>query len=302
MATKLDRQTVDLSGYPDMVVVYLGMRVRKPKGLLRLLGIGPQIQKSWKAQPDGLLLHEDIIWSLIPPHIGMRQYWRDYDTLEAWTRSEPHQKWWRDFMRDAGGTGFWHEAYFMARRRRGDLRRHRQAAGLRDVRAPADRSRRDVLEPPAGRPRGPAGRAAGDRRGGVLRERRHVRVDFDLDQHPRVDQRADLDHRVTGGSAEDLAVGAPDVLPARDVGDEDARAHDVGERRADQRQRRPDVASAPAAPARRRRPGPAIRRRPRRSPCSPRRHTCARRARRGSSRRGLLDGRPSRALDHRRRP
>jgi Domain of unknown function (DUF4188) len=110
--TKVDRQTVDLSGYPDMVVVYLGMRVRRPRGLLRLLGIGPQIRKSWQAEPDGLLLHEDIIWSVIPPHIGMRQYWRDYDTLERWTRSEPHQLWWRQFVRDSGGTGFWHETYF----------------------------------------------------------------------------------------------------------------------------------------------------------------------------------------------
>ncbi|HSD77716.1 MAG TPA: DUF4188 domain-containing protein, partial [Solirubrobacteraceae bacterium] len=29
-------------------------------------------------------------------------------------RSEPHQRWWRDFLKDSGGTGFWHEAYFMA--------------------------------------------------------------------------------------------------------------------------------------------------------------------------------------------
>ncbi len=110
---KVDRQTVDLSGYPDMVVVYLGMRVRKPRGLLRLIGLGPQIRKSWQEQPDGLLLHEDLVWSLIPPHAGMRQYWRDYDSLERWTRSEPHQLWWRQFLRDSGGTGFWHEAYFM---------------------------------------------------------------------------------------------------------------------------------------------------------------------------------------------
>ena len=110
---RVDRQTVDLSAYPDLVIIYLGMRVRRPRGLARLLGIGPQIRKSWQAQPEGLLLHEDLIWSLIPPHLGMRQYWRDLDCLERWTRSEPHRRWWQDFLNDSGGTGFWHEAYFM---------------------------------------------------------------------------------------------------------------------------------------------------------------------------------------------
>jgi Domain of unknown function (DUF4188) len=109
----LERQTTDLSGYPDLVVIYLGMYVHKPRGLLRLLGLGPQIEKSWRARPDGLLRHENLIWSLIPPHLGMRQYWRDLDSLERWTRSEPHRRWWLDFVRDTGGTGFWHEAYFM---------------------------------------------------------------------------------------------------------------------------------------------------------------------------------------------
>jgi Domain of unknown function (DUF4188) len=109
----VDRRTPDLAGYPELVVVYLGMRVRKPKGMLRLLGIGPQIERSWQSRPDGLLLHENLIWSLVPPHLGMRQYWRDLDSLERWTRSEPHRRWWLDFMRDTGGTGFWHEAYFM---------------------------------------------------------------------------------------------------------------------------------------------------------------------------------------------
>lgn len=108
----VERHTVDLTGFPDLVVVYLGMRVRRPRGLVRLLGIGPKIQKSWKQQPDGLLLHEDVIWSLVPPHIGMRQYWRDLDSLERWTRSEPHRLWWQQFLKDSGGTGFWHEAYF----------------------------------------------------------------------------------------------------------------------------------------------------------------------------------------------
>jgi len=43
----------------------------------------------------------------------MRQYWRDFDSLEKWARSEPHKLWWQKFVRDSGGTGFWHETYFM---------------------------------------------------------------------------------------------------------------------------------------------------------------------------------------------
>jgi hypothetical protein len=30
-----------------------------------------------------------------------------------WSRSEPHRIWWQNFMRSSGGTGFWHETYFM---------------------------------------------------------------------------------------------------------------------------------------------------------------------------------------------
>jgi Domain of unknown function (DUF4188) len=108
-----DRRTVDLSQYPDLVVIYLGMRVRRLRGVGRLFELGPQIDKSWKVKPDGLLLHESVIWSLFPLHAGMRQYWRDLDSLERWTRSEPHREWWLQFARDTGGTGFWHEAYFM---------------------------------------------------------------------------------------------------------------------------------------------------------------------------------------------
>jgi hypothetical protein len=107
------RNTVDLSPYPDLVVVYLGLRVNAAAGLRRVLRLGPQIRDSVASRPDGLLLHEDLLYGLVPPHFGMRQYWRDFDALERWTRSEPHRAWWRDFLRDTGGTGFWHEAYAM---------------------------------------------------------------------------------------------------------------------------------------------------------------------------------------------
>jgi Domain of unknown function (DUF4188) len=112
MAVKVNRRTVDLSAYPDLVVIYLGMRINRWAGLKRLFGLGPQIDKSVVDKPDGLLLHEPIYYSLFPPHVGMRQYWRDFDSLERWSRSEPHRIWWQQFQRDSGGTGFWHETYF----------------------------------------------------------------------------------------------------------------------------------------------------------------------------------------------
>jgi hypothetical protein len=113
MSTKVNRQTVDLSQYPDLVVIYLGMRVNRLTGLKTLIGFGPKIANSVTAAPDGLLLHENFVFSLFPMHAGMRQYWRDMESLLAWTRSEPHRQWWTNFLRDSGGTGFWHETYLM---------------------------------------------------------------------------------------------------------------------------------------------------------------------------------------------
>src|SRR5512140_1740149 len=113
MDSKVARRTVDLSGYPDLVVIYLGMRVNTLTGLKTLFGFGPKISKSVAARPDGLLLHEPIIYSIFPMHAGMRQYWRDFESLERWSRSEPHMLWWKKFLDDSGGTGFWHETYLM---------------------------------------------------------------------------------------------------------------------------------------------------------------------------------------------
>ncbi len=81
MATRVERRTLDLSGYPDLVVIYVGMRVNRLAGIKTVLGFGPQICKSAVAKPEGLLLHENIIYSLFPMHVGMRQYWRDMESL-----------------------------------------------------------------------------------------------------------------------------------------------------------------------------------------------------------------------------
>lgn len=110
---RVQRQTVDLSAFPDLVVIYLGMRVNALAGLKTIMGFGPRIKNAVGQKPDGLLLHEPIIYSVFPMHAGMRQYWRDFDSLEHWSRSEPHMLWWKEFLRNSGGTGFWHETYFM---------------------------------------------------------------------------------------------------------------------------------------------------------------------------------------------
>ncbi len=43
----------------------------------------------------------------------MRQYWRDFDALERWTRSPPHKQWWGRILHNSGDAGFWHETYFL---------------------------------------------------------------------------------------------------------------------------------------------------------------------------------------------
>ena len=95
MPSRVERRTIDLSAYPDLVVIYLGMRVNRLTGLKTLIGFGPQIADSVAAHPDGLLLHENFMFSIFPMHAGMRQYWRDMESLLAWSRSDPHRQWWK---------------------------------------------------------------------------------------------------------------------------------------------------------------------------------------------------------------
>jgi len=139
MPQRPNRETVNLSQYPDLVVIYLGMRVNAITGFRTLFGFGPKISAAVDAKPEGLLLHENLLYSL--RHFGMRQYWRDFESLEAWSRSEPHRVWWQQFLRDRGGTGFWHETYF----RRGGIE-----AVYVDMRSPSGLARFAPVEPARG--------------------------------------------------------------------------------------------------------------------------------------------------------
>jgi hypothetical protein len=110
---KVRRQTVDLTGHPDLVLVLLGMQVKALRGMRTVASFGPKIQRAVQPRPDGLLFHQLFVFGLLPLHIGIRQYWRDFDALERWVRSEPHRSWWRELLRGGSGTAFWHETYFM---------------------------------------------------------------------------------------------------------------------------------------------------------------------------------------------
>jgi hypothetical protein len=60
------RFTVDLSGYPDLVAIYLGLRVNSIRGLLPALEFGPKLKQAVKDNPPGLLRHEFLLDSLYP--------------------------------------------------------------------------------------------------------------------------------------------------------------------------------------------------------------------------------------------
>jgi hypothetical protein len=108
-AKEARRVTVDVSAWPDMILVLLGFRVGGVRGLPSFIKIGRGLADIRRGPPDGLL-HSDqcfYAWN----HVGIRQYWRDLDSLEAFTRSSPHSGWWREFLADRHGNGFWHEAF-----------------------------------------------------------------------------------------------------------------------------------------------------------------------------------------------
>ena len=109
MQAAVSRQSVDVSEFPDLVMIMLGFRPRGWRGLLAMRKIGPGLSQIARDRPDGLLAHESMWFS--PRHFGFRQYWRDYDSLERFTRSEPHAQWWRSIRELSAGAGFWHETY-----------------------------------------------------------------------------------------------------------------------------------------------------------------------------------------------
>ena len=131
--TRSVKRVADLSSHPNLVVIYMGMRVYSLPGVWTVLSLRQQVRRAVAAKPDGLLFHQSFYFSLLPLHVGLRQYWRDFDALEAWTRTFPHQRWWKDFVRNPRGTGFWHETYTCGGGIEGVYDAMREPTGLRCV-------------------------------------------------------------------------------------------------------------------------------------------------------------------------
>lgn len=104
-----NRQSVDLSDYPDLVMIMLGFQIRGWRGLIAMHRIRSGLNRIARERPEGLLAHEGMMFGL--SHLGFRQYWRDLDALERFTRSEPHAAWWRRIRELSANAGFWHETY-----------------------------------------------------------------------------------------------------------------------------------------------------------------------------------------------
>lgn len=109
MPMQAQRRSVDLAAWPDLVVIYLGMRVANLRGLATLFRIGRGLAALRRSPPEGLLAQEFLMFG--PLHAGVRQYWQDFAALERFTKNDPHRAWWVGFLADNGGTGFWHETY-----------------------------------------------------------------------------------------------------------------------------------------------------------------------------------------------
>jgi 3-oxoacyl-[acyl-carrier protein] reductase len=106
-----DREAIPTLG--GTLVAWAGMQVKTLRGVRTVASFGPKIQRAVQPRPDGLLFHQLFVFGLLPLHVGIRQYWRDFDALERWVRTEPHRSWWRELLRGGSRTAFWHETYFM---------------------------------------------------------------------------------------------------------------------------------------------------------------------------------------------
>jgi hypothetical protein len=107
-----NRMTAELEG--DFVVFLIGMRVNKPWKIHKWLPVFlamPRMLRELEAQPASGFLGHTMGFKLIV------QYWRSFEHLEAYARSQDRQHWpaWVAFNKTIGNSrgdvGIWHETF-----------------------------------------------------------------------------------------------------------------------------------------------------------------------------------------------
>lgn len=106
------RMTAEIEG--EFVVFLIGMRINKPWKIHKWLPVFlamPRMLRELRAHPEsGLLWASGLGTTII-------QYWRSFEQLEAYARSNDMQHWpaWVAFNRRTGASrddvGIWHETY-----------------------------------------------------------------------------------------------------------------------------------------------------------------------------------------------
>lgn len=103
----------------EFCLVRMGIEARGFSGFLYTARLGRKIDRSSAdaiAAGSGLLVSERIRMGF--SKFGYLQYWKSFDSLEAWTRTLPHVDWWRDAaerIRTRGDISIYHEAYLVDR-------------------------------------------------------------------------------------------------------------------------------------------------------------------------------------------
>jgi fumigallin biosynthesis monooxygenase-like protein len=107
-----DRMTAEIEG--DFVVFLIGMRVNKPWKIHKWLPVFlamPPMLKELEAHPESGFL------GCIRGFAVIVQYWRSFDHLESYARSQDQRHWpaWVAFNKRTGSSrhdvGIWHETY-----------------------------------------------------------------------------------------------------------------------------------------------------------------------------------------------
>ena len=110
------RKTAQFSG--PLVVFVIGMRInhfhKVGKWLPVLRAMPPMLEELAKDPDSGFLGSENMLAGL--RQVCLLQYWRDFDSLEAYARSRDRQHWpaWVAFNKAVGGdgtVGIFHETY-----------------------------------------------------------------------------------------------------------------------------------------------------------------------------------------------